>query len=152
AYTASIAAVCSDLFVMPEDPAGRIILSVHAYTPYDFALADGGRRNFDPNNVSNSTEIGSFMNTLYDRFVKNGIPVVIGEYGARDKKGNTQDRVNFAVYYTASAHVRGIACCWWDNNAHKGSGELFGILDRSRCVWSCPEIKDAIIAGSVYGD
>lgn len=151
-YAASPANVMNELFVIPEDTADhKIIISVHAYTPYDFALAAGGKTTFSPANTNQTGEIGSFMNQLYGRYVKYGTPVVIGEYGARDK-GNLQDRVNFAAYYVASAHVRGMACCWWDNGAMSGSGEVFGILKRLTAQWVYPEIVDAIMYGAHYGE
>ena len=53
--------------------------------------------------------------------------MVIGEFGARDKEGNLQDRVDYATYYIAAAKSRGITCCWWDNNAFNGEGENFGV-------------------------
>ena len=151
-YAAAPANVMNELFVIPEDTADhRIIISVHAYTPYDFALAAGGKTAFSPANTNQTGEIGSFMNLLFNRYVKYGTPVVIGEFGARDKD-NLQDRVNFAAYYTASAHVRGMACCWWDNGAFSGTGELFGLLKRLTAQWVYPEIVDAIMYGAHYGD
>ena len=39
------------------------------------------------------------------------------EFGALDKGGNTQDRVNFTAWYVASASTRGITCVWWDNHS-----------------------------------
>lgn len=55
---------------------------------------------------------------------------MIGEFGARDKNGNLQSRVDYAAYYIAAARAYGMSCNWWDNNAFTGDGELFGLLDR----------------------
>ena len=46
-------------------------------------------------------------------FFWNEIPVVIGEFGARDKNGNLQSRVDYAAYYIAAAHAYGMNCNWW---------------------------------------
>lgn len=43
----------------------------------------------------------------------NEIPVVIGEFGARDKNGNLQSRVDYAAYYIAAARTYGMSCNWW---------------------------------------
>ena len=133
-------------FVLPKDSAdNRIIVSAHAYTPYSFALEDGGTASFDLNNNTQTGEINRFMLALYHRYIAQGIPAVIGEFGARDKKGNLQSRVDFAAYYVASAQARHLPCLWWDNNAFQGNGELFGIYDRKNNAWPHPEIVEAIM-------
>ena len=82
------------------------------------------------------------------RFVSNGIPVMMDEFGALDKNGNLQDRVNFTAYYVASASARGITCVWWDNGCYFSGNELFGIYDRSNCKWFSPSVADAVIKAS----
>lgn len=42
---------------------------------------------FSVTNIGLSTEITAFMNRLYKKYVAEGIPVVIGEFGSRDKGG-----------------------------------------------------------------
>lgn len=147
-YCASPAGTLTERFILPDDPAdNRIIVNVHAYTPYSFALQDGGTGSFSSN--AQKQEIGLMMNNLYDRFISRGIPVMIDEFGARDKN-NLQDRVNFCVYYIAMASARNIPCCWWDNGAFTGSGELFGILDRRKAEWRAPEIVGALMRYAGY--
>lgn len=142
-------AVDMQLFTLPEDTAeNRIIVSVHAYTPYSFALQDGGMSRFEPSNAQRS-EIGALMNSLYNRFVKNGIPVIIGEFGARDKK-NLQDRVNYYAFYVGMASARNIPCIVWDNHGFSGGGELFGLLDRKNLTFKQPILVDAITRYAGY--
>ena len=149
-YDAAPDGALNDYFKLPEDSAdNRIIVSVHAYTPYPFALQDGGTREFNLNYQSQLQEIVSFMNLLYGRYIVNGIPVVIGEFGARDK-GNLKSRVDFTAFYTAAASARNIPCIWWDNGAFKGNGELFGILDRRAGTFRYPEIMEAMITYGGY--
>ena len=148
AYDASPANANRDSFILPADTAdNRIIVSVHAYTPYPFALQPGGVSSFGT--TSQKTEIATFMNNLYTRYISQGIPVVIGEFGAVDRD-NPQARVDFAAFYTATASARNIPCIWWDNSAFKGNGELFGILDRSKGSFTQPEIVEAIITYGGY--
>lgn len=152
-YAASPAGVTNDYFKLPEDTAdNRIIIEVHAYTPYDFALNQGAGSysNFALTDAGKISQIGMFMNDLYKKYVSQGIPVVIDEYGAMEKKGNLQDRVNFAAYYICAASARGMTCCWWDNCAFTGNGERFGIIDRKTCEWRYPEIVEAIMANCLY--
>ena len=146
-YAGSPYNACDEAFILPKDSAeDRIILETHAYTPFDFALNRASAdHTFSLNDQAKKSEIGQFMNLLYDRFIKNGIPVVIDEYGAMEKEGNLQDRVNFAAWYVTSARSRGISCCWWDNHVFSGSGERFGLIDRNTCTFLYPEIVEAIL-------
>lgn len=150
-YAAAPANVLNSLFVLPTDTAdNKLIVSVHAYTPYNFALQDGGKNTFDNNKYGDTNEIAAFMNNLYNKYIVNGIPVVIGEFGARNKQGNLQDRVNYAAYYSACTSARGMVCCWWDNNGFVGSGELFGIFDRKKMEWPTYDIVLALMKYAGY--
>ena len=153
AYCASPGSAREQAFQLPEDTVeNRIIVSVHAYTPYNFALNTGSSdRTFDlEKDISKKDEIASFMNNMYSRFVKYGVPVMLDEFGALDKGGNTQDRVNFTAYYVASASARGITCVWWDNHAFSGNGERFGLINRSTLQWIYPDIVLAIQENCLY--
>ena len=112
-YDASLDGATNKAFVLPADSAvDRLIVSVHAYTPYAFALQaateKGSTSTFDPTNARDHADIDHLMNSLYKTFIQNGIPVVIGEYGARDKDGNLQARADFTAYFVAAAAARGI--------------------------------------------
>lgn len=146
AYDASPDNAVSEYFVLPTDTAeNRIIVSAHAYTPYAFALQDGGDTDFRMENPSQVGDILHFMNGLYNTYIAKGIPVVIGEFGARAKGDNLQARVTFAAYYAAAASARNIPCVWWDNHAFSGNGELFGLIQRDTCEWRYPEIVEALM-------
>lgn len=150
-YDASPEGAISDLFRLPEDTAtDRLIVSVHAYTPYIFALAGSGESssisNFDASSRQSTKDIEWFMSELYKKYISNNIPVVIGEMGARDKKGNTVDRTQWAGYYVALARSYGMSCLWWDNNAFKSNGEDFGLLDRKNLTWKFDDVINAMMA------
>ncbi len=145
-YDAAPRGALSELYALPKDAAdNRLIVSVHAYTPYHFALEESGTDAFELGANPQTTEIGTFMNDLYEKFVAQGIPVLIGEFGARDRGGNTQARTDYAAWYTFAARSRGISCCWWDNNFFAGKGERFGLLDRAKCEWRYPTIVEALV-------
>ncbi len=132
-YTASVGGAFNPWFKLPTDNGGydnRIILSIHAYTPYNFALEYPGVKTFDYTDKSSTSDIDVFMSKLYTEYIYKGIPVIIGEFGARNKEGNLKDRVDYAAYFTATARSRGIPVIWWDNNEFNGSGENFGIVNR----------------------
>lgn len=150
AYCATTDAATSNLFKMPEDTVeNKLILSVHAYTPYNFALqapSDSGSTDSFDINGAGANEINSLMDKLYLNFVSKNIPVVIGEFGARNKNENTQARIDYAAYYIAAARARGITCCWWDNHCFDtNAGEAFGILDRKDCTWEYAGIAEGLV-------
>ena len=153
AYDANPWYACDEAFQLPADTAdNRIIVAAHAYTPYNFALnLNSTDTTFSLDDNAKKAEISQFMNGLYERFVSKGIPVLMDEYGALEKKGNLQDRVNFAAYYVASASARNLTCFWWDNHAFTGNGERFGLLERRDIRWVYPDIVLAIQANCMYG-
>lgn len=155
-YCASADGALVDGFSIPKDlqsNKNKIIVSVHAYTPYNFALQapleDGSTATFRASLAESQKDINYFMDGLYKKYISNGIPVVIGEFGARDKNGNLQDRVDYATYYVAAARARGMSCLWWDNNAFAGTGENFGLLDRKTLTITYPDIVSALMKYSV---
>lgn len=143
-YCASPVYAADDLFSLPNDPAGRTMVSVHAYEPQSFALdANEGANIFAAERMGRVLD--ALMRSLYDKFTSKGIPVVIGEFGARNKNENTESRISHAGYYVAAARAAGISCIWWDNNAFSGKGELFGLLDRKDMSWRYPDIVLAMV-------
>ena len=128
-------------------------MEAHAYTPYNFALnLKSTDKDFDLVKSGNKKkEIDSFLNGLYQRFVSKGIPVMMDEFGALEKDGNLQDRVNFAAYYVAAAAARGIPCVWWDNHCFTGAdSERFGLIRRGMSEWVYPDIVLAIQENCLY--
>lgn len=149
-YDASLDGAMTNLYRLPTDTAeNKLIVSVHAYTPYNFALQSpqesGSTDTFSIDASASTKDIDYLMNSLYKKYVSQGIPVVIGEFGAREKNFNLQDRLDYYVYYISSARARGISCLVWDNNAFSGTGENFGLFRRSVGTWLYPEIIEAIM-------
>ena len=149
-YDASLDGAMTDLYRLPTDKAeNKLIVSVHAYTPYNFALQSpqesGSTDTFSIDASASTKDIDYLMNSLYKKYISQGIPVVIGEFGAREKNFNLQDRLDYYVYYISSARARGISCLVWDNNAFSGTGENFGLFRRSVGTWLYPEIIEAIM-------
>lgn len=150
-YAASVDGALNEHFRLPSDSAdNRIIVSIHAYTPYSFALDINGTDTFKLTDIGQTSEINRFMISLYKTYISQGIPVVIGEFGARAKGGNLQSRVDFTAYYAANASARNIPCVWWDNGAHAGNGELFALIDRTSREWTYPEIVEALMQYGGY--
>lgn len=127
-YAANVQAATVSAFKLPQDSVeGKLIVSIHAYTPYNLCLNRySDETKFTVNHLS---EIKGFMKSVNYRFVSKGIPVIIDEMGCIDKD-NPEDRYAWAKAYVAAAAEFGMPCVWWDNGALKTSGENFGLIDR----------------------
>ncbi|WP_024860388.1 cellulase family glycosylhydrolase [Ruminococcus flavefaciens] len=139
-YDCSVDGATNENFQIPNDSAqNRLIVAVHAYLPYGFALAEeSDSQSVSKFNINTDTsEINQAFDKVYQKYTSKGIPVYVGEYGAREKGNNVQDRVDCAAYFTAYASSVGVTCCWWDDIS-------FMLLDRSNCTWKRPEIVAAI--------
>ena len=87
-------------FKLPEDSAeNALALSVHMYTPYNFAMAAPGDSVFTNSHKNDLDWHFSELNKLY---VSKGIPVVIGEMGATNKD-NLKDREAWFDYFNNGA-------------------------------------------------
>ncbi len=167
-YCASPEGATNANYKLPTDKSGvvnKLIVSVHAYSPYNFALqpnSEGGTSYWSVNDSTSVNGVTSFMDSVYNKYISQGIPVVIGEFGSRNKDNNLQARVEYNSYYIAAARARGISCFVWDNNLFSGTGELFGLLNRAAYRFDNAEIVDGMVkyAGNggqtepeiVYGD
>ena len=139
-YAASASGL--DGFTVPQDKS--VIVSVHAYSPYNFAMNPSGTTKFDPNNTSDTQELTWLAGTLYDRFISKGTGVIIGECGAVNKN-NYSDRVNWAGYFPKLFKSKGIPVFLWDNNAYGSGSETLGQLHRDTLVWEYPEYIKAFV-------
>lgn len=145
-YAANPDFALNSSFSMPEDPAGdKLMLSVHAYTPYDFAGNANGYSDWDG---SKNHEF-NFMGKLKAMFVNEGYGVVIGEFGATNK-GNDEDRVRWAKGYCQKAGSFGMSYFVWDNGATGVGEENFGVIDRTNLKLYFPEVFDAYMSGFDY--
>lgn len=133
---------------VPEDD--KIIISVHAYEPYDFALNVQGRGTWD----QDTANIDMIMKSLDELFISRGVPVIIGEFGAmyKNAENNEEERAKWAEYYVSAAAEIGVPCIWWDNGAFAGNGELFGLIDRKTCEWKYPLVVEGLMKGISQSD
>ncbi|MDR0443158.1 MAG: glycoside hydrolase family 5 protein [Treponema sp.] len=148
-YAASAEAAAMNGLAIPDDSAeDKIIVSFHSYSPYNFALRTGsGSKKEWSGSGSDVTDITNGIDRAYNAFVKNGIPVVIGEFGAMNRN-NEETRAKWAEFYVKYARSKEMPCFWWDNGATSGSGELFGLLDRSNNTFVYPKIVDGLMKGT----
>jgi len=126
-------------------PSGdsNLIVSLHAYTPYNFALnnGDGAVTTF-----SNPGELDSLFNLIKTKFISQNIPVIIGEFGAMSRE-NDAERAKWAEAYTKGAKAIGVPCVVWDNGIFEGEGERFGLIDRTSYEIKAPEVVNGLMKG-----
>lgn len=136
------------LYTMPTDSASdKLLLSTHAYSPYQFAMSDA------TDNVFGDDDKGSLdymFNYLKTNYTDKGIGVVMGEASASDKD-NTAERVKWTTYYFTKAREAGIPVVLWDNmvivqnGGDINSGECHGYYNRNTNKWFFPEIMEAMM-------
>lgn len=127
---------------LPEDK--YIIVTVHGYKPYAFAHDKMGTSSWDSKNKKDTQVIDEMMSNLYYYFIRKGIPVIIGEFGAIDKN-NMASRVAYTRYYVSSARRNSIMCIWWDDGGREYKKGRFGILDRYENKLMHPEIAKVLV-------
>ncbi len=127
---------------LPDDD--RLIVSVHAYIPYSFALQQNGSKRWIKDRQT--ADIDTLAEVLDRLFISNGTAVIIGECGAMSR-GNDEYRTEWAEYYFGKFKEIGVPCFWWDNGAFS-SGETFGMLDRRLMTWRYPTVLEGIMKGA----
>lgn len=134
-YCAGAAHAMIDGFELPQDSVeGRLAVEAHVYAPYSFTASE-----FPDVKTWSKYDIYENLKALKERFVDNGIPVIIGEFGCVDK-GNEEARVSWAQYFVETAEKAGLKCFWWDN------GVEFVIFSRKTLKLVQPNILGVIMA------
>ncbi|MCL2137957.1 MAG: glycoside hydrolase family 5 protein [Treponema sp.] len=141
--------------ILPEDSVkDKFIVSYHAYVPGVFCfpgrVGDTDQWSEEGRSGRDALDITEPMDRFHEKFVQNGIPVIIGEFGAVNKD-NAAERQRWVEYYTKAAWDRGMRVILWDN-AQFGSGssstEYFGLLDRRTNQFIYPELLAGLLNGS----
>ncbi len=139
-YGADVEQTLDSRFVMPDDPAGRSIVSVHYRTPRAFCVTGGTQKWGSP---EEQIEMDGLLSRLFERFSADGVPVIISEYGVAD--GADEDSMMFFCESLAhSCKELGMAAFLWDG------GELF---DRENLEWRSSALISALVQatdGSEY--
>jgi endoglucanase len=150
-YAASVEPDAMSALVIPNDPGNeknKIVVSLHSYSPYDFALRDpGGTANWSADNSTDKAGITGWLDRANTLFVSKGTPVIVGEMGAVDRN-NEDARAEWAEYYVSYAKKYGIPCFLWDNGNFSSDGEVFGFLNRSLNTFKYQKMLDGFMKGT----
>ena len=103
---------------MPSDPANRCAVSVHYYTPADFAIleenADWSKARSTWGTEADFAELNKNMDMLKNTFIDNDIPVIIGEYGCPKNNKNEESVRLFLNSVCREAYERQLCPVLWD--------------------------------------
>lgn len=140
------------VFKIPTDSAtNRLALSVHMYTPYNFAMEYPGSSTLEQ---KHKDDLAGHFTSLNTTFISQGIPVVIGEMGATNKD-NFEARKEWFTYYLGLCKTYNVAAVLWDNGNEKNTengSESFGYMDRKASggpAWFTDSKAAELIAAAV---
>ncbi len=141
----NLEATCCDSFVVPTDAAHRIAVSIHYYLPALFTVGTKSGGWGYSNTWGTAEEIATLYNdflTMSEYFVSQGVPVILGEYGA--VTNDTKETESIAKFIeevaTASLQTTGITAFLWDS----GNGGDMQYINRKSLTWYLPEVQTAI--------
>lgn len=129
-YYTDIERTCDSLYKMPDDKAGRCILSVHYYTPWDFCTCD---IKHTWGTKSEVRQMETLIGKMKKNFVDKGIPVIIGEYAASGS--DLSSCIFFIEKLNKLCSDYGIATFIWDNGRQ---------VNRKTYKWRTPQYLEAL--------
>jgi len=147
-YFTNIDVTVASNTVPTDTVAHRLMMEVHYYDPYNFAL-NGDSKVWQWGSIAtdasatetwaNEPWADAQFQKMKARFVDKGVGVIVGEYGAYVKPnypGMATYRRYWAQYVTRSIVKHGLVPMWWD------TGEL---IDRNTGAQKLPELVRTIV-------
>lgn len=144
-----------DHLQLPTDETpNRLMVAVHMYDPWDYAgsgkYSEWGHTGTDvvPDKAGEKEYVAT-LDALYNKYVKNGIPVYLGEYGCVHRSSTKAE--NFRKYYieyTCKAMGdRMIPALFWDNGYNKVGDDAFGLMrhDNGKFIANGEEIVNLMV-------
>lgn len=147
-YNTGIDRTCDPLFKMPDDPAERMAVSVHYYSPAGFAILEDKDESWAKARPTWGTdddfkELYENMDMMKKAYADKGIPVIIGEYGC-PAKGKEADSVRlFLSSVCKAAYERQLCPILWStpDSATDDGTIIKGHYDRTNCKLTDQELK-----------
>ena len=137
-YWTDIDRTCTAEYTLPEDD--RIMVSVHYYSPSTFAIADK-TSTWGYRETWGTEEDFEYLKGQFEKlkktFMDNGIPVIVGEYGAAVKDKDEASRVLWFENVAKTCIEYGCCPVMWDN------GE---VINRYAYEWKTEALGEAMRA------
>lgn len=128
-------------FSPPSDTvANRLMVEVHFYDPYDYALNPNGSCLYwgspYPAQSACTWAQESYVDNLFAqvkaKWINAGIPVIMGEYGVASRPNlNGPSREYYLEYINRAARANGIKTFYWDNGVSPSQSNGFALFNRS---------------------
>lgn len=133
-YNTGIDRTCDALFKMPNDPANRMAVSVHYYSPAGFAIleedADWGKATPTWGSEQDYASLRSEMDMMKTNFTDKGIPVIIGEYGCPTINKEPESVQRFLSSVCEEAYKRGHCPVMWSTPGGHYDRETYKMADQ----------------------
>jgi aryl-phospho-beta-D-glucosidase BglC (GH1 family) len=149
-------------FSLPSDTiAGRLMVEVHHYDPYDYTLNPNGPCLYwgapYPSQSNCTWAQEAFHDTTFAdvraEWVAQGVPVFIGEYGVATRPNlNLESRAYYLRYVNEAAARNGIKTFYWDNGVLPSQTNGFALFNRSTGAIADQAALDAILIGAGVGN
>lgn len=125
--------------VLPNDPANRLMVSVHFYDPYTYAIRDEfsewGHTGATGKKAVGGDEdnVQAVFVSLKSAYIDKGVPVYIGEMGSVNRSNSRAEdfRRYYLEYVCKAAKTYGMAPFYWDNGAAGSGLECFGVVNHA---------------------
>ena len=149
--------------VLPQDKAGKLMVSVHYYDPSDYTLGKEGSDGKDYLPYSDWGHTGASgkkykkydedyvretFGMLYNTYIANNIPVYIGEIGCSRRAKSDKRSWDFSLYYleyvAKAARTYGLPAVLWDCGGKGVPGPEHHYYFRHDTGEYYPDAKEAI--------
>jgi endoglucanase len=121
-YATDIELTVDPDFLMPKDPQNHCIVSLHYYTPYTFAGLEHdeswGKARSTWGTDADLAELDTNFQKAKVRFPDQGIPVILGEYGATLKNKEPESVRRYILAVAQKAYQMGMCPMLWDPGSH----------------------------------
>ena len=135
--------IVHDLFRLPKDSAtGKIILSVHSY-PFGSSLEGTDKVEYTEA-MKDATR--TTIETLAEKFVAKGLPIVYGEVGVVRKKVPLSERIKWIEFFVGEARKHKMSLLWWECGGE--SDGTMAEINRSDCSLYEPDFVSAMMNAS----
>lgn len=137
-YVAQPGLTIKYLRIPDDETPNRLMVAVHMYDPWDYAgsakYSEWGHTGKDvvPDKAGEA-EFNATLDGLYNKFVRKGIPVYLGEYGCVHRSTPRAEafRKYYLEYTCKSLRQHKIPALVWDNGSRKTGEEAFGLMNHS---------------------
>lgn len=140
-YNTDIGLTCDELFQLPNDPANRFAVSVHYYDPSTLTIleedTDWGKAKTTWGSAADIAALDRNVEKLKKRFIDNGIPVIVGEYGCFGKNKTRETIKSYLLDVSSRMYAIGACPILWDTTGDE--------YDRRACAFRDPDFIAELI-------